>query len=264
MLALPLVTVIIPTYDRAYCLEETLSSVLNQSYNNYELIVVNDGSTDNTENLLKKFKGKIRYFNILRSGKSYSRNLALLNSSGEFIATLDSDDIWFPDYLEKSIVMMNEQKLDILFNKTINHGFVPPAVFSIPLHIFTYKELRNLILRYCPTPSSGVIFRRNKIGKGWNEQITTYEDWYLQIQSIISYPDVKAAFNQQVLWDKVEGPDVIAKRNSINFHMERLKASKELIKNFQSELTFAERLKLLRNYTANLYRLIEHTFKNVI
>ncbi len=258
MSILPLVTVIIPTYNRAYCLEETILSVLNQSYGNYELIVVNDGSTDDTKNLLRKYKSKITYFNIIKSGKSYSRNLALINSSGEFIATLDSDDIWFPDYLERSIEIMREKKLDVLFNKTINHGFIPPVFFAHPLHVFTYKEIRNLILRYCPSPSSGVLFKRSKIGKGWNERITTYEDWYLQIQSIVNYPDLKVAFNHQVLWDKVEGPDVIAKRNSLSFYTERLRASKELIKNLQSELTLRERLFLLRNYAGNFYRLIKY------
>jgi glycosyltransferase involved in cell wall biosynthesis len=97
------VSVIIPTYNSAKYLSETIESVLKQSYNIIEIIVVDDGSTDESKGVLSKYSGRIKYFYIKNSGPATARNYGIKNSTGEWIAFLDSDDIWLPGKIEKQL-----------------------------------------------------------------------------------------------------------------------------------------------------------------
>ena len=90
----PQVSVIIPTYNRAGCLREAVDSVLFQEFRGFELIVVDDGSTDGTSQLLRKYGGSIRVLRQENRGVSAARNAGIAASRGELIAFLDSDDIW--------------------------------------------------------------------------------------------------------------------------------------------------------------------------
>jgi glycosyltransferase involved in cell wall biosynthesis len=101
----PLVSVIIPTYNRAYLIGETIQSVLNQSYSNWELIVVDDGSTDNSDQVIKKFgDARIEYHIIEHSGAfGVVRNYGIKQSKGDLIAFLDSDDVWHHKKLERQV-----------------------------------------------------------------------------------------------------------------------------------------------------------------
>ena len=105
----PLVSVIIPFYRYAGWLAEAVESVLRQTYRNYEIIVVNDGSPENIDEFLAKYEGKIRYF-YKENGKAASaRNLGIRQAKGEYVAFLDSDDLWKPDKLSVQISKMMEQ-----------------------------------------------------------------------------------------------------------------------------------------------------------
>ena len=93
-------SVIIPTFNRAYCLERAIDSVLNQSFKDFELIIVDDGSTDDTVEVLKKYQNKISYIKTKNLGVSHARNVGIKKSRGEWIALLDSDDEWHENKLE--------------------------------------------------------------------------------------------------------------------------------------------------------------------
>lgn len=99
------ISVITPTYNRADFLPAAISSVLAQTYEDFELIVVDDGSSDDTRSVIKPFleDKRVKYFYQENQGQSFARNYALAQSSGEFIAFLDSDDVWYPDKLEKQL-----------------------------------------------------------------------------------------------------------------------------------------------------------------
>lgn len=101
----PLVSVITPTYNRAAFLGTAIESVLAQTYPHFEHIVVDDGSTDETPALMKRYlkDRRVCYLTQPNQGQSVARNLAIAHSSGEFICFLDSDDIWFPDKLREQI-----------------------------------------------------------------------------------------------------------------------------------------------------------------
>jgi len=99
----PLVSVIIPTFNRAFCICETIDSALAQSYNYIEIIVIDDGSTDSTRKLLEKYGSKINYLWQENAGVSAARNAGVRAAKGKWIAFLDSDDEWLPEKLEKQV-----------------------------------------------------------------------------------------------------------------------------------------------------------------
>lgn len=105
-----LVSIIMPSYNTASYIQETVESVLKQTYTNWELIIVDDCSTDDTDNVLTTFTDtRIRiYKNEKNSGAAVSRNKALREAKGKWIAFLDSDDLWSPDKLKKQITFMKK------------------------------------------------------------------------------------------------------------------------------------------------------------
>ncbi|MGM0418659.1 MAG: glycosyltransferase family 2 protein [Thermodesulfobacteriota bacterium] len=100
------VSVIIPVYNRAGWIGDCIDSVLSQTYENFELIIVDDGSSDATQDIVKKYKGNSENIKVLfqhNKGVSSARNLGIKAAGGEFIAFLDSDDMWKPEKLESQI-----------------------------------------------------------------------------------------------------------------------------------------------------------------
>lgn len=102
------VSVIIPTYNRSRYVSKAIDSVLAQTYANYEIIVVDDGSTDNTKSVLDPYQDIIRYFHQENAGVSATRNLGIKESKSEWIAFLDSDDEWLPKKLEEQVNFINK------------------------------------------------------------------------------------------------------------------------------------------------------------
>ncbi len=102
---IPTVSVVIPTYNRAHLVGRAIQSVLNQTYQDFEIIVVDDGSTDNTEEVVKSFNDpRIRYLRHDQNrGGSAARNTGINMARGEYIAFQDSDDEWLPEKLEKQM-----------------------------------------------------------------------------------------------------------------------------------------------------------------
>lgn len=105
-----LVSIIMPSYNTARFITETIQSVLAQTYTNWELIIVDDCSKDNTDEVVAAFDdARIRYLkNAKNSGAAVARNYALREAKGRWIAFLDSDDIWLPEKLEKQIAFMQK------------------------------------------------------------------------------------------------------------------------------------------------------------
>ena len=105
-----LVSIIMPSYNTGAYIKETINSVVSQTYDNWELIIVDDCSTDNTDEVVRLFLNdqRIRYLkNEKNCGAAVSRNKALREARGKWIAFLDSDDLWMPDKLEKQLQFMD-------------------------------------------------------------------------------------------------------------------------------------------------------------
>jgi len=137
----PLVSVIIPTYNRAKYVTQAIDSVLAQTYRNYEIIVVNDGSTDNTREVLKRYGDNIRYIYQENAGGAAARNTAIKAAKGQWIAFLDSDDEWLPEKLATQMAHLRERP-DLCAHIT-NATFVRPPSERVDLF-----ELRNFPKRW--------------------------------------------------------------------------------------------------------------------
>lgn len=133
---MPRLSIIILTYNREHLLLETLTSVFEQSYSDYEIIIVDDGSTDSTRVRLEALKDKsIRYYYTDHLGNlSQLRNLGWQYAQGQYVAFLDADDIWLPSKLERQVqILETDQQLAFVytdaeeFNK---HGIIRPRIYS--------------------------------------------------------------------------------------------------------------------------------------
>lgn len=102
----PLVSVIIPTYNRATTLEDAIESALNQTFRNFELLIVDDGSTDHTTQLVEKYHSTAKYLLQTNKGVAAARNTGIQNSQGKLICFLDSDDRWAKNKLELQVELM--------------------------------------------------------------------------------------------------------------------------------------------------------------
>lgn len=109
----PLVSIITPVYNAQDYLEETILSVLNQTYYNWELLLIDDCSIDNSYKIIEKYLKKDRRIKYLKndknSGPAITRNKGIEEAKGEYIAFLDSDDLWYENKLEKQINFMKEK-----------------------------------------------------------------------------------------------------------------------------------------------------------
>jgi len=125
------VSVIIPAYNMAELTLLTVKSVLRQTYKNIEIIVVDDGSKDETREVLKEVEEKIRYVYKENGGASSARNLGIINSTGEYIALLDCDDLYLPGKIEKAVEALdNDPKI----------GFVHTGAYFINSEGYQVKE----------------------------------------------------------------------------------------------------------------------------
>jgi glycosyltransferase involved in cell wall biosynthesis len=105
------VSVIVPFYSNISWLEEAIDSVLEQTFKDFEIIVVNDGSSEDDNSFLGKYNDKISYFKTANKGPAHARNFAVKKANGEYLAFLDSDDLWLPSKLEKQIELMDRTGL---------------------------------------------------------------------------------------------------------------------------------------------------------
>lgn len=159
-----LVSIIMPSYNTAKFIPETIESVLKQTYTNWELIIVDDCSTDNTDEVVKPFltDKRIKYLkNEKNSGAAVSRNYALREAKGKWIAFLDSDDLWLPEKLEKQIAFMekNGYKFTYTDYKIKLNGKWLPYIFTGP-NIVNKRKMYD----YCYFSTITVMYDRDFVG----------------------------------------------------------------------------------------------------
>jgi len=177
-----LVSVVIPTYNYAHFLCNAVDSVLAQTYRNIEIIVVDDGSSDNTSEIAKGYGARINYIYQANRGLSAARNAGIRVAGGEFIAFLDADDMWMPDKIMKQVQVLKD------------HG----AVGAVGSNLYQVDEnLRDLAVvknkNYAPEKFSRELLFFNIVGGGgssillrkecfrvaglFDEELRAAEDW---------------------------------------------------------------------------------------
>lgn len=143
----PLVSIIIPVYNGANYVAEAIESALNQTYKNIEIIVVNDGSTDETEKIVKKYGDKVRYFSKENGGTSTALNVGIKNMKGDYFSWLSHDDMYYPNKIKIQIEELKklENKDTILMtdHDGINENYEKTYRTNYISHINAYPPRIN-------------------------------------------------------------------------------------------------------------------------
>ncbi len=156
----PKVSVIIPTYNRGGYIKRALESVLNQTYNDFEIIIVDDGSTDDTKKVLEPYKDVIKYIYQENKGVSAARNRGIKGSCGEYIAFLDSDDGWTNEKLSiQSTILDKDKKIGIVYSKMTKINAKNEVCGTKPEN-YIGKDFNELIEKGGDLPTSAVMVRR--------------------------------------------------------------------------------------------------------
>lgn len=175
------VSVIVPMYNAENHIEETLQSILSQTYQNFEIICIDDISNDNTIKIVEKLmenEDKIKLYQLEeKGGASIARNLGIKEATGNYIAFLDADDVWLEDKLENQIVFMKENNLAFTYTNfgfIDNYGNVLEKYRTSPKKI-TYKSLSYGNTIGCLT----VMYDVSKVGLIQIEKINKRNDFAL-------------------------------------------------------------------------------------
>ena len=177
-----LVSIIMPSYNTGKFIQETINSVINQTYSNWELIIVDDCSTDNTDEIVKNINdSRIIYLkNEKNSGAAVSRNKALREAKGRWIAFLDSDDLWVPQKLEKQIKFMKEN--NYYFSYT-NYIEIDENSNPNGRKVTGPKKITKTgMFNYCWPGCLTVMYNANKIGLIQIEDIKKNNDYAMWLK----------------------------------------------------------------------------------
>ncbi|WP_112182164.1 MULTISPECIES: glycosyltransferase [Paraliobacillus] len=180
----PLISIIMPTYNRGDVLDQSIKSVLEQSYTNWELLICDDGSTDNTEKTIAKYMdSRIRYFKLPWGGAAKARNHGLENAKGEYIAYLDTDNIWHPQYLLANLTkLIDNPGYYSIFNRYIDVYFHD--------NNYRVKTCKSLTFDYDNLMEKNFIDLNSFVHKrelydhfgGFNEELPRRQDWDLVLK----------------------------------------------------------------------------------
>ena len=193
-----LVSIIMPNYNSEKYLQATIQSVLDQTYQNWELIFVDDCSTDNSFDLARSFNDeRIKVFrNETNSGAAISRNYALRMAQGKWIAFLDSDDLWTPDKLHKQISFMVEKNYDFTYTyyRVCNNG-----VWEDFIRVSPKKVTRRKLYNYCYFSTITIIYNSEKLGLLQIPDIKKRNDYALWLVALKKcdaylYPEVMSYY----------------------------------------------------------------------
>lgn len=179
---MPKISVIIPVYNLGHYIEETIRSVLAQKQKDLEIIIVDDGSVDNTAEVLSRLDSPIRYVKQAQQGAAAARNNGVNHASGEILAFLDADDVWLPNKLTKQLDLLNgNPKLAMVF--TLIEQFISPELNTDQLQT---TEIKNKITPgYC---ASTMLIRKNifmQVGYfDTNIKVGEFIGWFLKTKKL--------------------------------------------------------------------------------
>ncbi|UNY97889.1 glycosyltransferase [Zhouia spongiae] len=177
------VSIITPTYNSLEYINETIESIINQTYENWELLITDDCSADGTWELLKEYAEKdsrIKIFQLeFNSGPGVARNNSIQNASGRFISFCDSDDVWKPNKLEDQIKFLSDNDLPFTYSsyqKMDENGNLG-GIINVP-----EKLSFNDLLKTCPIGCLTAIYDTEKIGKVYMPIIRKRQDYGLWLK----------------------------------------------------------------------------------
>ena len=163
-----LVSVIMPAYNAGKYIADAIDSVIRQTYTAWELIVVDDGSTDNTGNIVKEYLGRydqIKFIQQQQGGQGKARNIALQHAHGEYVAFLDADDYWVPEKLYKQVETMHRTNADLVFSdaNVFKDGSVDTRRINTHKGYFHGKEAVPIFLSANQVPILTVLAKKSSL-----------------------------------------------------------------------------------------------------
>ncbi|HEV8512372.1 MAG TPA: glycosyltransferase family 2 protein, partial [Cyclobacteriaceae bacterium] len=181
----PVFSIVIPTYNRAHFIAKTLESVLRQSFTDFEVLVVDDGSKDNTEEVVKAFKDRrIHYFKKNNEERGAARNYGVAEARGEFINFFDSDDLMYPNHLAVAYKFINENDA-VFFHLAYDHRREDNTTFD-RVNQFDDSIAGKILFDNILSPN--VVFLKKEIAIQFpfeeNRVLASSEDWELWIRLI--------------------------------------------------------------------------------
>jgi glycosyltransferase involved in cell wall biosynthesis len=237
---MPKVSVVIPTYNRAHVLPQTLQSVLAQTFQDFEVWLVDDGSVDNTREVVASVVGKrMHYVWQENRGESVARNHGIRSSTGELVAFLDSDDLWVPEMLARVVDFFDRHPdINVVFSDFVKFGDSTGGlqrwcpVFSTLLQryregeecIIPSAEMYECLVQELPIrPSAFAVRRRALAGRLFNEDRQIAEDWEfcLQLAKREAFGFIDAPLMQLRIWG--EGQHYVDRRYTLSKCIELLK-----------------------------------------
>ncbi len=222
-------SIIIPLYNKEKFIENTIQSVLDQTFQDFEIIVVNDGSTDKSEEKLLKFKdSRIHYFYKKNEGVSIARNYGIEKTNADFITFLDADDYWYPKFLETMFTNISKAPNQKIFSAAIEFETSKktiPSKYSISKTNEDFEIVNYFMASMKETAicTSCAVFHKSifeEIGN-FDTKIKSGEDTDLWIRMGLIYPVV---FSWKILARYVFDPESLSKNN--NFIREKIDFSK--------------------------------------
>ncbi|MCM1251253.1 MAG: glycosyltransferase [Clostridium sp.] len=184
------VSVVIPTYNRANTIKRAIDSVLNQTYKDFELIIVDDGSTDDTAQIVNEYKdSRLRYLvTEKRRGANHARNIGIQNAVGEYIAFQDSDDVWLEDKLEKQMnVFETRNDVDIVFSR-FTYILLNGSTGLIPNRNYTQemlaKDIAHILSRMNVISTQTMIVRKQCFIQygAFDLEMPRFQDWEINLR----------------------------------------------------------------------------------
>lgn len=187
----PKVSIILPVFNKEKFLKKAIESILTQTFKNFEFLILDDGSTDNSLKIIKGFKDKrIKVFsNKKRQGLAKGLNFLIKQAKGEYIARMDGDDISLSDRLKEQVRFLDKYfqiALTGSWVKIIDNKGKVVGEFKHPIE---YKEIRKIILNYNPFVHPSVMFRKKifkKLG-GYDERLFYSQDYDLFLRFVANY-----------------------------------------------------------------------------
>lgn len=185
----PLVTVVVPAYNRATLIAQSIDSALAQTYPNVEIVIVDDGSTDNTEQVVRdRYGAKVRFLKQQNAGPAVARNHGIAEAKGDLIALLDSDDLWAPDKLARQIphLLDGTPRIVTCGVEWFNTDTGAPTAAYIPKAGMTFHDVLGFDLL---APQS-LLFPKsvNDAIGGSDSSLRGPEDWDFNLRATARFP----------------------------------------------------------------------------
>lgn len=249
------VSVIIPCYNQGQYLKDAINSVINSTYTNVEIVVVNDGSSDNTEEIIDRLKKQypdIKFITIENSGVCKARNIAIANATGDYILPLDADDLIGTEYIEKAVQILDD-------NKNIGLVYCDAEFFGAVQKKWDLKPatIENMLVQNRIFTSA--VFRKEtfqKIGGYKTVMETGCEDWDLWLSIIETGAEIYKIPETLFFYRKSENERTQKSfkfSNYIKIRLNIIKLHKNLYNRYGIKIYLMILLKILKNQFYNLY-----------